>query len=104
MFFHASFEAGLKTRLYSNIPQRKYDRQNDCSAIVRSIIIDGIEIIVSEGGRGSRWQSYYISFEMNNEINAQEFLDRTRATISTMMENKEGNIIPYDNDCTNGVM
>lgn len=29
MFFHASFEAGLKARIYSNVPQRKYDRQQE---------------------------------------------------------------------------
>lgn len=96
MFFHASFEAECPTRLYSNVPQRKCDRQENAAAVVRSIVVEGHEVIVSQGGRGPRGQDYYLSFEMENENAASIFLDRHRTIIYAMMQAGEGTLIPYE--------
>jgi ribosome recycling factor len=98
MFFRASIEAKRPIRLYSNVPQQKYVRQEDASAVVRSLMIEDREVIVSEGGRGSLGQDYYIDIQMNDEQTARSFLDRNRATISAMMQAGEGMLIPYERD------
>jgi hypothetical protein len=97
-YFRASFLADQSTKVYSHPWITGYDRQGDASAVVRSLTIEGREVIVSEGGYGSFGQDYYLSFDAEDKKAARAFLDRTRITICSMMQAEAGILIPYEDN------